>query len=297
MHLNDKKAFQIIGHAVMIILTLFAMLPLILILMASLTDDTALIQDGYRFFPRVLSGAAYTYIFSSSDTVLRAYGISIVLTLCGTLVSVTITTMLAYALAKKGLPGKGILNFLVFFTMLFNGGLVPTYMNYTTVFGIKNTFWALMIPSLLMNAFNVMMVKSYFASAVPEEITEAAFIDGATEFQTFYRISLPLAKPIIATIALFVGIAYWNDWNNGYIYLTKRTDLFSIQNLLNRMIKNIQALQQNANVVNTDGAIANMPAVSIRMAIAVVGILPVIIVYPFIQKNFVKGITLGGVKG
>ncbi len=132
---------------------------------------------------------------------------------------------------------------------------------------------------------------------MPEEITEAAFIDGATEFQTFYRISLPLAKPIIATIALFVGIAYWNDWNNGYIYLTKRTDLFSIQNLLNRMIKNIQALQQNANVVNTDGAIASMPAVSIRIAIAVVGILPVIIVYPFIQKNFVKGITLGGVKG
>ena len=297
MKMNDKKAFQVIGHTVMIILTLLALLPLLLILMASLTDDTALIQDGYRFIPRVFSFAAYNYIFSSSDTVMRAYGISIVLTVCGTLVSVVITTMLAYALAKKGLPGKGLLNFLVFFTMLFNGGLVPTYMNYTNVFGLKNTFWALMIPSLLMNAFNVMMVKSYFASSVPDEITEAAFIDGATEFQTFYRIALPLAKPIIATIALFVGIAYWNDWNNGYIYLTKRTDLFSIQNLLNRMIKNIQALQQNANVVNTDGAIANMPAVSIRMAIAVVGILPVIIIYPFIQKNFVKGITLGGVKG
>ena len=297
MKMNDKKAFQVIGHTVMIILTLLALLPLLLILMASLTDDTALVQDGYRFFPRVFSLAAYNYIFSSSDTVLRAYGISIMLTVFGTMVSVVITTMLAYALAKKGLPGKVLLNFLVFFTMLFNGGLVPTYMNYTNVFGLKNTFWALMIPSLLMNAFNVMMVKSYFASSVPDEITEAAFIDGATEFQTFYRIALPLAKPIIATIALFVGIAYWNDWNNGYIYLTKRTDLFSIQNLLNRMIKNIQALQQNANVVNTDGAIASMPAVSIRMAIAVVGILPVVIIYPFIQKNFVKGITLGGVKG
>ena len=244
MKMNDKKAFQVIGHTVMIILTLLALLPLLLILMASLTDDTALVQDGYRFFPRVFSLAAYNYIFSSSDTVLRAYGISIMLTVFGTMVSVVITTMLAYALAKKGLPGKALLNFLVFFTMLFNGGLVPTYM-----------------------------------------------------IQTFYRIALPLAKPIIATIALFVGIAYWNDWNNGYIYLTKRTDLFSIQNLLNRMIKNIQALQQNANVVNTDGAIASMPAVSIRMAIAVVGILPVVIIYPFIQKNFVKGITLGGVKG
>lgn len=297
MNMNDKKVFQVIGHIVMITLTLLALLPLLLILMASLTDDTVLIQDGYRFIPQVFSFAAYKYIFSSSDTVLRAYGISVVLTLSGTLISVAITTMLAYALAKKGLPGKGLLNFVVFFTMLFNGGLVPTYMNYTNVFGLKNTFWALMIPSLLMNAFNVMMVKSYFVSSVPEEITEAAFIDGASEFQTFYRIALPLAKPIIATIALFVGIAYWNDWNNGYIYLTKRTDLFSIQNLLNRMIKNIQALQQNANVVNTDSAIASMPAISIFMAIAVVGILPVIIVYPFIQKNFVKGITLGGVKG
>ena len=297
MRMNDKKRFQIIGHIVMIILTLSALLPLLLILMSSLTDDTVLIQDGYRFIPRLLSLAAYEYIFSSSDMVMRAYGVSVVLTVVGTFTSVVITTLLAYALAKKGLPGKGLLNFLVFFTMLFNGGLVPTYMNYTNVFGIKNTFWALMIPSLLMNAFNVMMVKSYFVSSVPDEITEAAFIDGASEFQTFYRICLPLAKPIIATIALFVGIAYWNDWNNGYIYLTKRTDLFSIQNLLNRMIKNIQALQQNANLVNTDGAIANMPAVSIRMAIAVVGILPVIIIYPFIQKNFVKGITLGGVKG
>ena len=298
MHLNDKKAFQVIGHAVMIILTLFAMLPLILILMASLTDDTALIQDGYRFFPRILSTAAYTYIFSSSDTVLRAYGISIVLTLCGTLVSVTITTMLAYALAKKGLPGKGILNFLVFFTMLFNGGLVPTYINYSNVFGIKNTFWALMIPSLLMNAFNVLMVKSYFVSSIPDALLEAAYIDGATEGRAFVQIALPLAKPIVATIGLFIGIGYWNDWMNGYIYLTKRTDLYSIQNLLNRMIQNIQFLMQNSSTVsNANQGLAAIPAVSVRMAMAVVGVLPIVIVYPFIQNNFVKGITLGGVKG
>ena len=297
MKLSDKTRFQIIGHIVMIVLTACAILPLLLILMASLTDDTILIQNGYQFFPQKFSGAAYAYIFSSSDTVLRAYGISIALTLLGTAVSVIITTMLAYALSKKNLPGKAILTFAVFFTMLFNGGLVPTYMNYTLVFGIKNTFWALMIPSLLMNAFSVLLVKSYFATNIPEEIKEAAYIDGSTEFQTFYRVCLPLAKPIIATIALFAAIAYWNDWNNGYIYLTRRTDLFSIQNLLNRMIKNIQALQQNANLTSTDSAIASMPAVSIRMAIAVVGVLPILIVYPFIQKNFVKGITLGGVKG
>lgn len=141
-------------------------------------------------------------------------------------------------------------------------------------------------------------MKSYFVSAVPDEILEAAYIDGATEFQTFYRVALPLAKPIVATIGLFAGIAYWNDWQNGYIYLTTNTDLYSIQNLLNRMIQNIQFLSQSsANIANANVGLASIPSVSVRMAMAVVGVLPVIIVYPFIQSNFVKGITLGGVKG
>lgn len=295
--MNDKKRFKLIGHIVMCLMTACAILPMILLLVASLTDNDALIRNGYSFFPEKLSLDAYKYIFSSSGTVMQAYGVSILLTAVGTSISVVITTMLAYALSRKGLPGRGVMTFLVFFTMLFNGGLVPTYMNYTNVLGIKNTFWALLIPGLLMNAFNVLMVKSYFVTGVPEEITEAAYIDGASEFLTFYKIALPLAKPIIATIALFAGIAYWNDWNNGYIYLTKRTDLYSIQNLLNRMIRNIQALLEGNNLSNTDAALSTMPSVSIRMAIAVVGILPIVIIYPLIQKNFVKGITLGGVKG
>jgi putative aldouronate transport system permease protein len=187
---------------------------------------------------------------------------------------------------------------MVFFTMLFNGGLVPTYINYTNTFGVKNTFWGLLIPGLLMNGFNVLLMKSYFVTGVPDEILEAAFIDGASEFKTFIKIALPLAKPVVATIGLFAGIAYWNDWQNGYIYLTKRTDLYSIQNLLNRMIQNIQFLQQNAtNINNASVGIASIPAVSVRMAMAMIGILPIIIVYPLVQNNFVKGITLGGVKG
>ncbi len=297
MKTNDKVRFQVIGHLVMVLLTLTAILPILLIFISSITDNQTLIRDGYSFLPAKTSMSAYEYIFSASGTVVRAYMISILITVIGTCVSIVITTMLAYTLSKKELPGNGIMNFLVFFTMLFNGGLVPTYMNYTNVFGIKNTIWALIVPSLLMNAFNVFMVKSYFVTGVPFEILEAAKIDGAGEFKIFATIAVPLSKPIILTIALFVGIGYWNDWNNGYIYLTKRTDLYSIQNLLNRMIKNIQALAQDASVSGADTALANMPSVSVRMAIAVVGLLPVILVYPFIQKNFVKGITLGGVKG
>ncbi len=297
-HIKSERNFQIFANIIMIIVTLSSIIPLILLLISSLTDDSALIRNGYSFIPEKWSLSAYSYIFTSGNSVVHAYGISILLTIVGTVCGLTITTLLAYALSKKFLPGRGILTFLVVFTMLFNGGLVPTYMNYSNVFNIKNTFFALLVPGLMMNAFNIMMMKSYFVTGVPDEILEAAYIDGATEFQAFFKIALPLAKPIIATIALFIGIGYWNDWMNGYIYLTKRTDLFSIQNLLNRMIQNIQFLTQNSTVSSQASiGLAAIPAVSVRMAMAVVGILPIIIVYPFIQKNLVKGITLGGVKG
>lgn len=299
MRTREDKIFGCFGHIVMVLLSLMALIPIILMFVSSLTDNAALIQNGYSFFPEKWSTYAYEWVFTSnSSTILRAYGISIVLTVVGTACSVLITLCLAYGLSKKGLPGRQVITFLVFFTMLFNGGLVPTYVNYTTIFHIKDTFWGLIIPSLLMNAFNVLLMKSYFATGVPEEIMEAAYIDGASEMTTMWKIAVPLSKPIITTIAMFSGIAYWNDWNNGYIYLVKRTDLFSIQNLLNRLMQNIQALTQNAsNISNAGEGLAQIPSATVRMAMAAMGILPIIIVYPFIQKNFVKGITLGGVKG
>ena len=156
--------------------------------------------------------------------------------------------------------------------MLFNGGLVPTYINYTTVFHVKDTFFGLLVPSLMMSAFNVLLMKSYFVTGVPDEILEAAYIDGANEFQTMWKIAIPLSKPIITTVAMFSGIAYWNDWNNGYIYLTK-------------------------NMAQAGEGLSQIPSGTVRMAMAALGILPIMIIYPFIQKNFVKGITLGGVKG
>ena len=277
--MGQEKRFQIFGNIVMCIITACAIIPLILLVISSFTDNETLIRNGYSFFPEKWSTYAYEYIFTSGDSVVHAYMISFVLTAVGTCCGLVITTLLAYALSKKFLPGRGLITFLVVFTMLFNGGLVPTYINYTT-------------------AFNVMMMKSYFVTGVPDEILEAAYIDGATEFQAFFRIALPLSKPIIATIGLFIGIAYWNDWMNGYIYLTKRTDLYSIQNLLNRMIQNIQFLQQNSSTIsNASVGLASIPSVSVRMAMAVVGVLPIVIIYPFVQNNFVKGITLGGVKG
>ena len=295
---NEKKRVQFIGHFIMILLSLCAFLPMALLVLASFTSNEALVRDGYSFFPREWSTEAYSYIFSSSGTVLRAYMLSFIVTALGTALSVILTVALAYPLSKKNLPGRGVLTLFVVFSMLSSGGLVPTYMNDTNVFAFDITIWALIVPNLLMNAFNVLMVKSYFVSSLPNEILEAAYIDGASEFKTFMRIALPLAKPIIATVALFSGIAYWNDWNNGYVYLTKRVDLYTIQNLLNRMIQNIQFLNQGlSSTPNLDAGLISMPSVSVRMAIAVVGVLPILLIYPFVQKNFVKGITLGGVKG
>ena len=299
MRTKEQIRFERIGHIIMIILTLLALVPILLMVISSLTDDGTLLRNGYSFTPEKWSLYAYQWVFSSNSAmILKAYGMSFVITGIGTCCALFLTTTLAYGLSRKGLPFRGPLTFLVFFTMLFNGGLVPTYINYTTVFHIKDTIFGLLVPSLMMNAFNVLLMKSYFMSSIPEEILEAAYIDGAGEIQTMVKIALPLSKPIISTVAMFAGLAYWNDWNNGYIYIVRRTELFTIQNLLNRLMQNIQALAQNAN--NISGAqqgLAQIPTTTVRMAMATLGILPVIVVYPFIQKNFVKGITLGGVKG
>ncbi|MBE5857484.1 MAG: carbohydrate ABC transporter permease [Lachnospiraceae bacterium] len=296
--MRSDKLFQIVSHVILVILSLLAILPMILMLTSSFTDNDVLIANGYSYFPEKWSLYAYEYIFKTGNSVIRAYGISIVLTAVGTACALCITTLLAYAISKKELPGRGVITFLVVFSMLFNGGLVPTYMVYSSILNLKNTFWALLIPGLLMNGFNVMLMKSYFCSSIPDEILDAAYMDGAGEVRTFLSVVVPLSKPIMATIALFAGMGYWNDWMNGYIYITKRTELYSVQNLLNRMMQNIQFLSQSSsNVQNANVGLNAIPLASVRMAMATVGILPIIVIYPFVQKYFVKGITLGGVKG
>ncbi|MDO5425409.1 MAG: carbohydrate ABC transporter permease [Eubacteriales bacterium] len=296
MNSKRTKGFLAFANIFLSLDVICCIIPLILLVVSSFTDNTALIRNGYQFFPEKFSLDAYKYLFKSGGVIMRAYGMSFVVTGLGLAVSLTVTTMLAYAISRPGIPGKRFLTFYVFFTMLFNGGLVPTYMMYTGTFHIKNTIWALLIPNLLVRAYYIMLMRSYFQTSLPEEILEAASIDGASEFQTFYKVSIPMSKPIIATVALFTMILYWNDWQNGLYYITTKTELFTIQNLLNRMIQEIQYLSSNVTVgQSTD--LSTLPSTSVRMAIAVIGILPIAIIYPFIQNNFAKGITLGAVKG
>ena len=291
--MNHHHAMTRSAHAVLILLTLAAIVPFVLLIIASFTDNNVAITEGFSFFPSKWSTDAYQYIVNEKDTMLRAYGITIVVTLIGTTLGLLISVMLAYSLANSDLPGRNFMTFFVTLTMLFNGGLVPTYLIYTNVFHIKDTLAALIVPNLLMNGFNVILIRNYFATGVPTVLYEAARIDGASGFYIFYRIALPLSKPILATVGLLMGIAYWNDWQNGLYYLND-TSLYSIQNILNRINENISFLASNS----TSGVkISDLPTSTIRMAIAVIGILPIVCIYPFFQEYFVRGIAVGAVKG
>jgi putative aldouronate transport system permease protein len=276
--------------------TLGAFLPFILIFISSFTDETALIRNGYSFFPEKLSIDAYLYMYSTISTFLRAYGVSFFVTITGTVVSTIITAMLAYPMARKDFKPHNVLAFIVFFTMLFNGGIVPSYIMWTRVFEIKNTMLALIVPNFLMSGFNVLLVRNYFKNSVPKELIESSQIDGASEYRTFFSIMLPLSVPVLATISLFSALLYWNDWINALYYITK-PKYYGIQNLLIQLMNNIQYLK-SAEASSLIGANAvQLPTTAVRMAMAVLGILPILITVPFLQQYLTKGIVIGAVKG
>ena len=280
----------------MILLVMSCILPFLLMVMASFTEEATLTRNGYSFFPEVFSLETYRYIIKSAGTILRGYVMTIVITLIGTACNLILTVLFAYPLSRKDLPYRGFLSFFLFFTMLFNGGLVPTYMMYANTFHIKNTMFALIVPSLMMNAFYVIMMRSFFSSSIPDSLIEAAKLDGASERKILMRIVVPLSKPMIVTLVLMVGLGYWNDWMNGLYYVTDQK-LYTIQMILNNMINNIEFLTRNASMLGSAASSMRIPQVGIRMGIAVIAVLPILIIYPFLQKYFVKGIVIGGVKG
>lgn len=285
---------QILMHIFMILLTLCCVLPFLLMVMASFTEEATLVRNGYSFFPEKFSLETYNYIFKSANTIFRGYFMTIYVTVLGTLCNLTLTILFAYPLSRKDLPFRNGISFFLFFTMLFNGGLVPTYMMYANTFHIKNTIWALIVPSLMMNAFYVIMMRSFFSASIPDSLIEAAKLDGASELKVLTRVIIPLSKPMMVTLVLMVGLNYWNDWMNGLYYVSDQS-LYTIQMILNNMISNINFLAKNASLFGAT-KIA-LPTVGIRMGIAVIAVLPILVIYPFLQKYFVKGIVVGGVKG
>lgn len=290
---RQEKIFIVAAHCVMVFLVLLAIAPFWLMVSGSLTDNSTLVKTGYQFVPAKFSLEAYAYIVREWVQIGNAYFVTIFVTLVGTVVSLIMVSLCGYGLTQRDVPGLRIVFGLILVTMLFNGGVVSSYIIYSNLFHIKNTIWSLIVPNLMLNGFNVVLVKNYMTHSLPLELQEAAEIDGASPFGIYMRIILPLSKPILATVGLLTAVGYWNDWTNGLYYVTD-SKLYSVQLLLNQMNNNVQYLASHSELA---GAQANVPGTSMRMAIAVVGIVPILILYPFFQKYFEQGITMGAVKG
>lgn len=294
--INDEKRFRIVATIILLIFSVAAFFPLLLLFVASFTDEGELISFGYQILPKKFSLEAYKYLIGQAPTIVRSYLVTIGTTVIGTILSVLLTTSIAYPMARKSFKYSSALSFFVYFTMLFNGGLVSQYIMWSSIFHIKDSYAALIFPNLLMTAFNVFLVKNFYTTSLPDALYEAAQLDGATEFKIFTRIVFPLAKPVVATIGLFSALAYWNSWTNA-LYYVKDPKYFGIQNLLMQIMKNIEYLRQGAAEMAAEGQTMSLPSNSIRMALAFVGVLPILIVYPMLQKYFIKGVVVGAVKG
>ncbi len=293
---EKRKGFQILANIVLMTLALFCLLPFLLLIISSFTDELTLTRNGYSFFPAKISLDAYKYLLVDSTSIIKGYTISAGVTIAGTLANLFLTVLFAYPLSRKDLPGRQIFSFFIFFTMLFNGGLVPSYIMWTQTFHIKNTWYAYLLPGLMMSAFYVIMMRTYFCNSIPDAVLEAAKMDGAGELYILTRIVLPMSVPIVATVTLLVGLAYWNDWMNGLYYINKDT-MLSIQTLLNKMLMDVQFLVSNTQSSAAINQNIVLPSTGIKMAIAVMGAVPILIVYPFFQRYFIKGIIIGAVKG
>lgn len=296
---NKKNRFQNAWiHVVLMIGSLCCLIPFILVIIISLTDENAILRNGYSFFPEKFSIAAYKYLFADASSIVRGYMITTLVTLSGTVLHLAIGSMLAYTLSRNDYPYRKALSFFVFFTMLFNGGLVPWYLTYSNLLHVKNTIFALIVPNLMLSGFNVMVMRTFFSNSIPISLIESAYLDGAGEFQIYKKIVLPLSGPVLATIGFMVVLSYWNDWYNSLVFMTN-DNMVSLQYLMTKVLLNIQALkaQQSKLTPEMMQALGNMPSESIRMAMAVVGAGPMLLIFPFFRKYLVSGLTIGAVKG
>ncbi|MBP3962439.1 carbohydrate ABC transporter permease [Paenibacillus lignilyticus] len=294
--MNNSNRTNPIIIVFFIIVSLASLLPFWLILMVSLTGQNALVKYGYSFWPQDFDLAAYRFLMHDAEPILRAYGVSIFVTVVGTIVSLFVTSALAYTLSRNDFPFRNLLSFYVLFTMLFGGGLLPWYLVYTKFLHLQDTLPALIIPGLL-GGFNVFIMRTYFTTSIPPSLVDSAQIDGASEYRTYFSIILPLSLPVLATIGLFVIVTYWNDWFTSLVFINNDR-LYNLQYFLYNTLMNAQYLQAIASKAHIDASSTQiLPLEELQMAMAIIAVLPVAMVFPFLQKYFVKGLTVGAVKG
>ena len=286
------KVSQVALYGILTLIPVLWIIPVLFIFSLSVTPETSLSEVGYRLIPKEITFDAYTYIIKNPAQILNSYKISIIVTVIGTVAGLMFTTGIAYAMSRKDFKlGKHITRF-VMFAMLFHGGLIPTYIVVTQVLHLGNTLWVLIL-TMLVSPWNIFLMKS-FLSSIPTELLEASFIDGATEYQTYFKVVLPLAKPGLATVGLLILFSYWNDWYQAMLYIDNM-DLVPLQLLLYKIISNIQFVLQNSFYLASEGG--SFPTIAARMATCVIAIAPMLLAFPFFQKYLAKGLTLGSVKG
>lgn len=289
-----SPAPNLLLNIVLLLFSLACILPFVFTIIISFTDESVLL-NGYSFWPSKWSLAGYEYVFKSGGMIFNAFWVSIQLVVIGTILGLAITSMYAYILFRKDYKFRKFFNWLSFITMIFSAGLVPTYVVFVQMFHLKNSLWALIFP-LLCTPFNIIILKTFYTTSIPEALIESASIDGCSEFRTFAQIILPISLPGLATIALFYTLGYWNDWYNALLYIDEAS-MVPLQYLLMKIQNNINYLTTNLGDVGTAEALRNMPSESARMVLAVIIIVPIACAYPFFQKYFVSGLTVGSVKG
>lgn len=284
-----------------ILTTLFAistLFPLIIVISASFSTQNAITQYGYTFLPKELSIEGYSYIWDNRYQIFHAYGMTILTTVCGVIYGLVITFMYAYVLSRPQFPWKKFFTFFAFFTSLFGGGMLANYMVMTTLYHLQDTFFALFLP-MGVSAMNIIIMRTYMTTNIPNEVVESAQIDGAHEHTILLKIILPMSVPVIATVGLFLTVGFWNDWMQGFLYIFKNDRLITIQLLIRRIEEDALYLSTNAGALgaSVEQMRGTLPVDPFRMGLVIVAILPMLIAYPFFQKYFLTGMTVGSVKG
>ncbi len=295
--LNRIKPVTNVGfNSLFTVLSFTCIFPVFFVFMISISSEKSITSYGYRLWPQEFSLSAYEFLWNERMTILNAFKISVIVTVVGTIIGVLITTAMGYVLSRPAFKLKGVFTWLVFIPMIFNGGMVANYVVVANMLKLSNTIWALILP-LAVSSFNVIICKTFFRTTIPDSIVESAKIDGASQLTIFSRIVVPISKPVFATIGLFLTFGYWNDWFQSSLYISD-TRLVSLQALLNNMMKSLSYIANNPSAGLSLQQYKNaMPSESVRMAIAIVIVIPIACAYPFFQKYFISGLTVGAVKG
>ncbi|MCL6459778.1 MAG: carbohydrate ABC transporter permease [Gorillibacterium sp.] len=289
---KETIVFNLIGYTIITILSVVCLLPFLLIVIGSFTSENEIIAEGFKLLPDKLTFEAYRSVFSDAGQITKAYQVTVLLTLTGTTIGLFLTSMAGYVLSRKDFRSRNSISFFIYFTTLFSGGLIPWYIMMVKYLNMKDSYLALLVPALL-SAWNIILMKNFMKS-IPDSISESAKIDGAGDFTIYRKLILPLSTPGLATIGLFMALGYWNDWFNANLFITS-DQKYPLQFLLYRILASAAVLK--TNVAGNLSPDFTPPTETLKMAVAVVVTGPVIFLYPFVQKFFVKGLTIGAVKG